>query len=223
MVANYEYDPYGNQTNVAGTYEQPFRFSGKYHDAETGLGYWGYRYYNPVLGRWINRDPLGEPGGLNLYAYCGNGPAGRIDALGLSGDETPIGCHTICQDDGAFLGCVQDLCGPEYDLCIQARDDARYAAEEALFKWFQRRLELCGDGRWCRIAVWTHWTLEHTMIQLDWTEGRLRCELEYGACVFGCDVGSRTTRDGDVDCPPGQSKRGTRGCSDQLLLEWQLM
>jgi hypothetical protein len=35
MVAKYEYDPYGNQSNVAGGYEQPFRFSGKYHDAET--------------------------------------------------------------------------------------------------------------------------------------------------------------------------------------------
>ncbi len=89
MVAKYEYDPYGHQTGVAGTYDQPFRFSGKYHDAETGLGYWGYRYYNPVLGRWINRDPLGELGGLNLYTYCGNEPAGRFDALGLSGDETP--------------------------------------------------------------------------------------------------------------------------------------
>jgi RHS repeat-associated protein len=84
MVAKYEYDPYGNQTGVAGTYDQPFRFSGKYHDAETGLGYWGYRYYNPVLGRWINRDPLGEPGGLNLYAYCANEPPRAVDALGLS-------------------------------------------------------------------------------------------------------------------------------------------
>ncbi len=41
LVERYDYDPYGNQTGVAGGYEQPFRFSGKYHDAETGLGYWG--------------------------------------------------------------------------------------------------------------------------------------------------------------------------------------
>ena len=83
MVAKYEYDPCGNQTNVAGGYDQPFRFSGKYHDAETGLGYWGYRYYNPVLGRWINRDPLGEDGGMHLYCYVTNGAASRLDALGL--------------------------------------------------------------------------------------------------------------------------------------------
>jgi RHS repeat-associated protein len=108
MVAKYEYDPYGNQTGVAGGYEQPFRFSGKYHDAETGLGYWGYRYYNPVLGRWLNRDPLGEPGGLNLYAYCGNGPAGRIDALGLSGDETPECGGSGTPSPGA--GCDPAMC-----------------------------------------------------------------------------------------------------------------
>jgi RHS repeat-associated protein len=93
MAAKYEYDPYGNQTGVAGGYDQPFRFSGKYHDAETGLGYWGYRYYNPVLGRWINRDPLEEAGGVNLYAYCANEPAAMYDALGLS---TPLWKRLLC-------------------------------------------------------------------------------------------------------------------------------
>ena len=83
MVAKYEYDPYGNQTNVAGAYDQPFRFSGKYHDAETGLGYWGYRYYNPVLGRWINRDPIAEDGGINLYIYVRNASPNLFDSLGL--------------------------------------------------------------------------------------------------------------------------------------------
>ncbi len=43
----------------------------------------GYRYYNPELGRWINRDPIGEMGGLNLYAFVGNAPLHRVDPLGL--------------------------------------------------------------------------------------------------------------------------------------------
>lgn len=42
------------------------RFSTKQWDDETGLGYWGYRYYDLDIGRWISRDPLGELGGIAL-------------------------------------------------------------------------------------------------------------------------------------------------------------
>ncbi len=44
----------------------------------------GYRYYNPQIGRWINRDPIEERGGLNLYAFVGNGSISITDYLGLS-------------------------------------------------------------------------------------------------------------------------------------------
>jgi RHS repeat-associated protein len=84
IVAKYEYDPYGNVTAQSGSYaaDNPFRFSTKYWDDETGLGYWDQRFYNPALGRWLNRDPIGELGGPNLYAYVGNDPVDRFDALG---------------------------------------------------------------------------------------------------------------------------------------------
>lgn len=46
-------------------------FSAKYADGETGLVYYGYRYYQPSTGRWLSRDPIGEEGGLNDYlAAC---------------------------------------------------------------------------------------------------------------------------------------------------------
>ncbi len=84
MVARYEYDPYGKVTQSAGSYAaaNPFRFSTKWFDAETGFGYWGERYYWPELGRWLNRDPIEEAGGVNLYGYVGNGPVNAADALG---------------------------------------------------------------------------------------------------------------------------------------------
>lgn len=88
LAAVYEYDPYGNylrnqvlDPNVA---DAPFRFSTKYTDSETGLTYYGHRYYSPGMGRFVNRDPIGEQGGVNLYAFCGNNSVGRWDYLGLN-------------------------------------------------------------------------------------------------------------------------------------------
>ena len=60
-----------------------FRYSTKYFDPETGFYYYGYRYYSPELMRWITRDPIGEEGGVNLYAMCGNSITWQIDYLGL--------------------------------------------------------------------------------------------------------------------------------------------
>ena len=60
-----------------------FRFSSEYHDSETNLVYYNYRYYSPELGRWLSRDPIGENGGWNLYVMVGNNPVGRWDYLGL--------------------------------------------------------------------------------------------------------------------------------------------
>ena len=60
-----------------------FRFSSEYHDSETNLVYYNYRYYSPELGRWLSRDPIGERGGYNLYAMVGNDPVGRWDSLDL--------------------------------------------------------------------------------------------------------------------------------------------
>ncbi|MDR3564042.1 MAG: RHS repeat-associated core domain-containing protein [Negativicutes bacterium] len=61
-----------------------FRFSTKYQDDETGLNYYGYRYYDPSTGRWPSRDPIEERGGLNIYTFAVNSPQNQIDELGLT-------------------------------------------------------------------------------------------------------------------------------------------
>lgn len=63
--------------------EQPLRFQGQYEDAETGLHYNRYRYYDPDVARYITRDPIGILGGLNRYAFSRN-PTGWIDPVGLT-------------------------------------------------------------------------------------------------------------------------------------------
>ena len=84
-VGHYEFDPYGNATVKTGTLADanPFRFSTKYFDAETGMYYYGMRYYSPVLGRWISRDPMEEEGGENVYNFVGNNSCNIFDVLGL--------------------------------------------------------------------------------------------------------------------------------------------
>ncbi|OGV79926.1 MAG: hypothetical protein A3K18_09815, partial [Lentisphaerae bacterium RIFOXYA12_64_32] len=80
----------------------PFLFATRYFDTETGLYYYGYRYYNPRTGKWLTRDPLGEAATRNLLAYCNNDPVNLIDLLGLAGyffdgtgnDRDRFGAHT---------------------------------------------------------------------------------------------------------------------------------
>ena len=84
-VASFEYDPFGNLLSADGpaAAQIPFRFSTKYTDAETRLVYYGYRFYAPEIGRWPNRDPMGERGGVNTYNAIGNNAIKFFDYLGL--------------------------------------------------------------------------------------------------------------------------------------------
>ena len=91
-VAKYTYNPFGRILNSEGALAEinPFRFSSEYHDDETGLVYYNYRYYSPELGRWIKRDPIEEEGGVNLYAMVWNDSINLIDYNGLADNRRNI-------------------------------------------------------------------------------------------------------------------------------------
>ncbi len=84
-VAHREYGPFGETLAASGPMADAFNFwfSTKYLHHETGFYYYGYRFYSPELMRWLNRDPIEERGGLNLYGLTGNEPVNTIDSLGL--------------------------------------------------------------------------------------------------------------------------------------------
>jgi RHS repeat-associated protein len=111
VAATYEYGSFGEPLRATGpaATANPFRFSTKYTDAETGLLYYGYRYYSPSLRRWPSRDPFNEPGAkigrkdkralshnqdLNLYLFAENSPSSKVDPFGLSAIDLQIKVRT---------------------------------------------------------------------------------------------------------------------------------
>ena len=115
-LANYDYGPFGELIRMTGPMAKlnPFRFSTKYEDDESGLDYYGYRYYNPSTGRWPSRDPIGEPGfevsrkpsrksasiQPDLYLFVHNDAVNRADFHGL-----------CCCDAATIAKQMQDLLG----------------------------------------------------------------------------------------------------------------
>jgi RHS repeat-associated protein len=84
MVAKYKYDPYGRTITATGPLAAAnlYRFSSKEINPATGMYYFGYRFYNPAIQRWMNRDPLEERAGLNLYDFTHNRPIWGVDTDG---------------------------------------------------------------------------------------------------------------------------------------------
>ena len=95
-TASYEYGPFGEPLRATGPMAElnPFRFSTKYQDNETGLLYYGHRYYQPQTGRWLSRDPIAERGGQNLYGFCLNNAVRFVDRDGreivFTGEQSAI-------------------------------------------------------------------------------------------------------------------------------------
>jgi RHS repeat-associated protein len=83
ITSTHRYTPFGRPITSTGSYQPRFGFSSKEYDPETGLNNFGYRSLVVNQGRWLNRDPLGEVGGLNLYGFVSNNGLFWIDPLGL--------------------------------------------------------------------------------------------------------------------------------------------
>ncbi|NCC62482.1 MAG: hypothetical protein EOM12_16450, partial [Verrucomicrobiae bacterium] len=141
-VAHYEYGPFGQKTTESGTLSasNPFQLSSKYLDAETELYYYGYRFYRPKLGRWINRDPLGDKSFLlrrgqgksrkernklwlqarrPLYMFVENNAINSVDYLGLMGGSGSWSQWCSCK-----AACGKDACTTAKDAKDGAENDA---------------------------------------------------------------------------------------------------
>ena len=88
VQAQYDYDPYGNRTYTGGSTKSDIGYGGYLHHEASGLDFTLHRAYDPTRARWLNRDPIGEAGGTNLYTPVNNNPVTYTDPSGL--EESPL-------------------------------------------------------------------------------------------------------------------------------------
>jgi RHS repeat-associated protein len=86
VKTTYTYTPFGDTTVTGASSTNPFQYAGRENDG-IGLYHYRMRYYSPVLHRFIQEDPIGLMGGVNMYAYVRNNPMRYIDPFGLDKQE----------------------------------------------------------------------------------------------------------------------------------------
>lgn len=123
LVEGYRYTAFGEiQVFSENTVDNPWRFSSKRHDTETGFVFFGRRYYDPDIGRWTTPDPAGYADGPNLYAYVHNRPLVFIDPDGLFATAAYQATVAACTQFGEGLSFGQSN---GLDSCPGIRNEYR--------------------------------------------------------------------------------------------------
>ena len=121
LTSTYQYDSFGNLTASTGSIFNPFRYTGREFDTETGLYFYRARYYDPSIGRFISEDPIRFRGGINFYCYVKNNPINWIDPFGL------------CRKKGeTFLDCLNRHAHDEFPLLVYFDNFGWYGLSSAI-------------------------------------------------------------------------------------------
>ncbi|MCZ6659283.1 MAG: RHS domain-containing protein [Gammaproteobacteria bacterium] len=123
LVWRADYTPFGDTMILVNEIENPLRFPGQYFDAETGLHYNYFRFFDPTTGRYIRPDPIGLAGGVNMFGYVNANPIRFSDSSGLEGSF--IGGFADADDANAsgrdlVVGLIGTLAPPATILSLGA-------------------------------------------------------------------------------------------------------
>ncbi|HWA09343.1 MAG TPA: RHS repeat-associated core domain-containing protein [Opitutaceae bacterium] len=197
VTAAYEYSPFGETLRANGSYAatNSFRYSTKYADSETQLLYYGFRYYEPSLGRWLGRDPLEEKGGLHLYAFVRNNPVNSWDVLGQhngNDQEWAEEVNRYCLDPGEAD--TSSWTNDDWNWANTCYDNYAQAAWQEQYLGFQAQFE------------------DHNQkAEANMAEGL----AQYNQMVAASQPNSTEGEDveGEVDNSPATSKAGTNSAT----------
>ena len=104
LVNSYVYDSFGNLSASTGTITNPFQYTAREFDSETGLYYYRARYYDPNVGRFRSEDPMRFMAGINFYAYVFNSSINFIDPWGWT-------CTCTYQQSTGAIRCLDNATG----------------------------------------------------------------------------------------------------------------
>jgi RHS repeat-associated protein len=132
VATTYTYDSFGKLTASTGTLINPFRYTGREFDLETGIYEYRARYFDPSVGRFMSEDPIQFKGGVNFYTYVKNNPVLRIDPSGLihqAWNEPPFDGR-LHDDPGAGLEILctkgrnisQDIAWLEHSIIVRSAE-----------------------------------------------------------------------------------------------------
>jgi RHS repeat-associated protein len=138
----FAYNAWGSRNyaypSSAADLEQPFSYNGKwgyYYDARVNLYYCQNRFYSPDAGRWINRDPIGFAGGMNVYGYCGSGPVGAMDPSGLFTSSTLMDINAMTDECWDLANVIMDVVHELNIRFIDLVEDRHYLFLAPSAKW----------------------------------------------------------------------------------------
>lgn len=128
---SYEYSAYGQVAASDPNFlTNPYMFTGRRFDIETGLYYYRARYYNPHIGRFMQTDPVGYDDGINWYLYCANNPLAFVDPSGTLMYPVPWDINDVCD-------VVPDVCDVLPDFCDVTVSDPAARGARSLWDAFK--------------------------------------------------------------------------------------